>query len=355
MADKPIVHASKGEHVLIILACLVIVIAGLKTAAPLFVPLLVSAFLAIICLPPLYFLLRRGFSTTIAVSTITLGLLILGLLLAIFAGASVADFSNNIPMYQSRIQSQMVGLLTWLQGQGLNVPKQAILDSFDPSIIMKLAGTLLSSIGNMLTNAFMIVLIVIFLLVEAVALPHKWEVMDGHAPNPKVFKRFLDSVHKYVAIKSAVSLATGAFITVWLTVLGVEHAILWGLIAFLFNFVPNIGSIIAAVPAVLLALVQLGVDAALLTALGFVVVNIVMGNVIEPKFMGKGVGLSTLVVFLSLVIWGWVLGPVGMLLSVPLTMIVKFACEAKEETQWIAVLLGPDIAATTEKETTQHE
>ncbi|OIP99285.1 MAG: hypothetical protein AUK35_08305 [Zetaproteobacteria bacterium CG2_30_46_52] len=355
MADKPIVHASKGEHVLIILACLVIVIAGLKSAAPLFVPLLVSAFLAIICLPPLYFLLRRGFSTAIAVSTITLGLLILGLLLAIFAGASVADFSNNIPMYQSRIQSQMVGLLTWLQGQGLNVPKQAILDSFDPSIIMKLAGTLLSSIGNMLTNAFMIVLIVIFLLVEAVALPHKWEVMDGHAPNPKVFKRFLDSVHKYVAIKSAVSLATGAFITVWLTVLGVEHAILWGLIAFLFNFVPNIGSIIAAVPAVLLALVQLGVDAALLTALGFVVVNIVMGNVIEPKFMGKGVGLSTLVVFLSLVIWGWVLGPVGMLLSVPLTMIVKFACEAKEETQWIAVLLGPDISAITEKETTQHE
>lgn len=355
MADKPAMYASKGEHILITLACLIIIIAGLKTAASLLVPLLVAAFLAIVCLPPLYFLLRKGFGTASAVSTITISLLILGLLLAIFAGASVADFSNNIPMYQSRIQTQMVNLLTWLQGQGLNVPKQAILDSFDPSIIMQLAGTLLSSIGNMLTNAFMIVLIVIFLLVEAVALPHKWKMMDGHAPNPKVFQRFLDSVHQYVAIKSAVSLATGSIITVWLTMLGVEHAILWGLIAFLFNFVPNIGSIIAAVPAIMLALIQLGLDAALLTALGFVVVNIVMGNVIEPKFMGKGVGLSTLVVFLSLVIWGWVLGPVGMLLSVPLTMIVKFACEAKEETRWVAVLLGPDIPASAEKETSQHE
>jgi len=162
-------------------------------------------------------------------------------------------------------------------------------------------------------------------------------------------------VHSYLVIKSVVSIATGVLITVWLSILGVDYPVLWGLLAFLFNFVPNIGSIIAAVPAVMLAMVQLGADAALYTALGYVTVNIIMGNVIEPRYMGKGVGLSTLVVFLSLVVWGWILGPVGMLLSVPLTMIVKLACEAKPETLWIAVLLGPDIDPTEKNETTVKE
>ena len=132
-------------------------------------------------------------------------------------------------------------------------------------------------------------------------------------------------------------------VTSLLTILGVDYPILWGLVAMVFNSVPNIGSIIAAVPALLLALVQIGPDVMLYTGLGYVVVNLVMGNVVEPRFMGRGVGLSTLVVFLSLVFWGWALGLVGMLLSVPLTMIVKIALEAKEETRWIAVLIGPDI------------
>lgn len=351
MADnQPVAHASRSEHMLIILACLVIIIAGLKAAATVLLPLIFSAFVAIICLPPLYLLKNKGWSTGISIGFITLSLLGLGLLLFIFVGSSIADFSNNIPNYQLRIQEQVGMLATWLQDLGIHVPKATIMASFDPSIIMQLAGTLLSSIGNLLTNALMMVLIVIFLLFEAVALPHKWAAMDDHAPDTKVFGQFLSTVHQYVVIKSAVSLATGVLITIWLTFLGVEHAALWGLIAFLFNFVPNIGSMIAAIPAVMLAMVQLGLDSALFTALGYVLVNIIMGNIIEPRYMGRGVGLSTLVVFLSLVVWGWVLGPVGMLLSVPLTMIVKLACEAKKETQWIAILLGPDLPTRDKKE-----
>jgi len=153
----------------------------------------------------------------------------------------------------------------------------------------------------------------------------------------------MESVNRYLIIKTAVSIATGAAVTLWLTILGVDYPILWGVVAFLFNFVPNIGSIIAAVPALLLALVQLGPEAVLYTGAGYVVINLVVGNAVEPRFMGRGVGLSTLVVFVSLVFWGWTLGLVGMLLSVPLTMIVKIALESKDETRWIAVLLGPDI------------
>ena len=115
---------------------------------------------------------------------------------------------------------------------------------------------------------------------------------------------------------------------------------LWSVTAFLFNFIPNIGSIIAAVPAVLLAFVQLGPTTAGLAAIGYVVTNMVMGNVIEPRFMGRGLGLSTLVVFLSLIFWGWLLGTVGMLLSVPLTMIVKLALESSDDSRWLALLLA---------------
>ena len=130
-------------------------------------------------------------------------------------------------------------------------------------------------------------------------------------------------------------------VTLWLWLLGVDHAQLWGVMAFLLNFVPNIGSIIAAVPAVLLALVQLGMGTALFVAAGYLVVNIVIGSVLEPRFMGRGLGLSTLVVFLSLVFWGWVLGPVGMLLSVPLTITVKLALDSSKDTRWLGILLGP--------------
>jgi predicted PurR-regulated permease PerM len=120
----------------------------------------------------------------------------------------------------------------------------------------------------------------------------------------------------------------------------VDYPVLWGVLAFLLNYVPNIGSILAGIPAVLLGFLQHGSLTALVLISGYAGVNIVMGNLIEPRFMGRGLGLSTLIVFLSLIFWGWVLGPVGMLLSIPLTMIVKIALESNKDTAWISVILG---------------
>ena len=145
-----------------------------------------------------------------------------------------------------------------------------------------------------------------------------------------------------MAIKTLISLVTGIFITIWLTIIGVDYPLLWGPLTFALNYVPNIGSIIAALPAVLLAIIQLGLMRALLAAAGYIVINLLMGSVVEPRFMGRGLGLSTLVVFLSLLFWGWILGPVGMLLSVPLTITAKIALDSRDDTRWIAVLLGPE-------------
>ena len=150
-----------------------------------------------------------------------------------------------------------------------------------------------------------------------------------------------------MTLKTVLSLLTGVLVAALNALLGVDYPVLWGLLAFFFNFVPNIGSIIAAVPAVLLALIQTDLTTTLLTAAGYVIINVGIGNFLEPRVMGRGLGLSTLVVFLSLVFWGWVLGPIGMLLSVPLTMIVKVTLENFEQTHWIAVLLSanPEVEA----------
>ena len=128
-------------------------------------------------------------------------------------------------------------------------------------------------------------------------------------------KTLVRSLQKYLAMKTLTSLATGLLAGLWVWLLGVDFPVFWGLIAFLFNYVPNIGSFVAAVPAVLMAIVQYGGATGLLVAAGYVVINITIGGVIEPNFMGDSVGLSPLVVFMSLVFWGWMLGGVGMLLS----------------------------------------
>ena len=136
---------------------------------------------------------------------------------------------------------------------------------------------------------------------------------------------------------------TGVLVSVWLTILNVEFALLWGSIAFFLNFVPIIGSLIAAIPVVVLALLDVGLASASLIAAGYLVINVIVGNLLEPRFMGRGLNLSTLVVFLSLVFWGWVFGPVGMFLSVPLTMLVKIAFEYSPQSRWLAVLLSADV------------
>lgn len=336
-------ESHKGISFLISAAAFVVIIAGMQAAASILVPFLLAAFIAIICLPPLRWFIAKGLSPASSVFILTFLIVALGMLTGAFVGASIADFTNNLALYQERLQQQTGDLITWLSGLGISLDTHMLREHFDPSIAMDMAGNLLAGLGNALTNTFLIVLTVIFLLIEMTALPHKWSAMDGKAPAIESFEQFADTVSSYFAIKTWISLVTAVLITIWLMILGVDYAPLWGLIAFLFNFVPNIGSIIAAIPAVLLALVQLGVGDAVLAGLGFIMVNIVMGNVIEPRFMGRGIGLSTLVVFLSLIFWGWVLGPVGMLLSVPLTMIVKIALETRAETRWLAILIGPDI------------
>jgi len=152
----------------------------------------------------------------------------------------------------------------------------------------------------------------------------------------------MHNMNTYFGTKTITSIATGVLIAIALAIIGVDFPLLWGFLAFLLNYIPNIGSIIAAIPVVLLALVQLGVTSAIEVAVVFLIVNGVIGNIVEPKLMGKNLGLSSLIVFVSLIFWGWILGTVGMLLAVPLTMTIKIIFDSMDETKNIGLLMGDD-------------
>lgn len=335
-----------STNALLSAAALIVVVAGMRAAQPVIVPFLLSVFIAVISAPPLLWLEEHRLPRPIAMLIVIAGIIAIAVGLTAIIGPSIGAFTRDIPVYQAKLNAQIDAVLAWLGDKGFAVTLDGILDIADPGAVIGLAGDLFNSFGGLLANAFLIFLTVIFILFEASSLPEKITRITGDAEHSlNHFRHFTRNLRRYLAIKSFSSLGTGAGVTLWLWILGVDYPVLWGMLAFFLNYVPNIGSVIAAVPALLLAMVQLGAGAAGAAAAGYLVLNVLFGNVIEPRFMGRGLGLSTLVVFLSLVFWGWVLGPVGMFLSVPLTMTAKIALESREDTRWIGILLGPAQAS----------
>jgi len=337
---------SPVSRVLIVSAALIIVIAGMKAAAALLVPFLLAVFIAVISYPLMSLLQKKGMHKGFSLTIVMLVVIILGIGLTYLVGSSVTDFSQRLPEYQQKISAEWGEVIRWMNNHGFSVV-DSIKEVANPAAALGLASSILKGFGGVLTNSFLIILTVVFILLEAAGFTHKFlnlnNTNNGSVPSEgKVFSQiFVEKVRNYMSMRTIISMATGVVIAIAMWLIGIDYPVLWGVLAFMLNFVPNIGSIIAAVPAVMLALVQLGFVSALLVTAVFVVVNVVIGSMIEPKYMGKGLGLSTLVVFVSLVFWGWVLGPVGMLLSVPLTITVKLALDSNPETQWLGHLLGP--------------
>lgn len=221
---------------------------------------------------------------------------------------------------------------------------------------MNLTVNLFVWLGSAFSNIVLIVLTVMFILLEAKSFPIKLRGVLGDPLQvfPR-FTRFVDDMKRYIVIKTLISLVTGVLVAIWLFILHVDFPVLWGFLAFLLNYVPSLGSTIAGIPAVLLAFVQFGIWRAILVATGYIVINLALDYGVEKRLMGRKLGLSTLVVFLSLIFWGSLLGPIGAVLCIPLTMTLKFAFESSERTRWISFLLGPEnqtenIPRTLEKE-----
>ncbi|MGA9363477.1 MAG: AI-2E family transporter [Bacteroidota bacterium] len=333
----------RGTRFLVIVAALVIIIWGINQAQSVLVLVLGSVFLAVVGTPPVLWLERKRIPSVVAVLIVMAGLITLLLMIGGVVGASLNTFSNALPFYQTRLQEQVLALKPLLASKHIVVADKVLLEYLNPGPVMGLAVGLLTGMGLALSSIVLILLTVTFILLEASSFPIKLRAVPGnpHQAFPQ-FTKFVHDIKRYMVIKTITSLTAGVIIGVWLYILGVDFPVLWGFLAFLLHYVPNLGSIICAIPAVLLALIELGMGPAVLVAAGYLVVGFTLGNVVEPRLMGRKLGLSTLVVFLSLIFWGSLLGPIGMVLCVPLTMTLKFGLEINKDTRWIAVLLGSE-------------
>jgi predicted PurR-regulated permease PerM len=336
----------RGTRLLLAAAALVVIVAGINQARSVLESLLVAAFFAAIGTPPIRWLERRRVPSPLAVLLVLGGMVATLAICGAIVGTSASAFYTELPAYQSRIQERMSSLQSFLAARRIRGLDRVLLEVMNPAALMSLTARLLAGLGAALSNGVLILLTIAFILFEAASFPVKLRAVLGHPRQvfPQ-FTRFAGDLQRYMVIKTVISLATGLLVGLWLSILGVDFPVLWGFLAFLLNYVPAVGSTIAAAPAVLLALVELGTGRALLAAAGYAVVNFALDNVIETRLMGRRLELSTLVVFLSLLLWGGLLGPVGMVLCIPLTMTLKFACESDPSTAWIAVLLGPAVPA----------
>jgi AI-2 transport protein TqsA len=322
-------------------AAFMVVVAGLHAAASIIVPFLLALFIAVICAPVYQAMTRRRVPASVAILGIVLMMLGAVLLMVGVLDRAINSISGRLPHYQAALFAQVDHLWRWLEAYGLEVPDVTLREYFNPQSLIHHLGTIASTLGDVLTTTFIIVIVAIFILLEGSGLPDKIRQVDGLSFETWTrLRQIVAHVRRYMFLKTVMSLLTGALVALWLFAVGVEFPILLGVLAFALNYIPTIGSIVAAIPCILLAFIQFGLGAAALTTLANIVINLGVSNGIEPRYLGHGLGLSPLVVILSVLFWGWVLGAMGMLLAVPLTMTVKIALESSDDTRWIAVLMS---------------
>jgi len=328
------------------LAAIIIVIAGMVVASSIISTVLLAVFISIICAHPINWLHERKIPKWLALSFVLVAITATFILLGGIIGNTVASFSKDIPVYEKSLKEIADNSISFLNSKGFNFSESEIEKLLNVSNIMNLTVALLSNLGEVMGNVVLIFFISIFLLLEMDDFSFKFlAIKHGVGESLKYLITISSNIRHYLSIMTLISLITALLIWGFLAILGIKYAILWALIAFLLNFIPNIGSIIAAIPAVLFALIQQGAGGAFWTITGYLIINMIVGNIVAPKMLGKGLGLSTFVAFISFIFWGYILGTVGMFLSVPLTMAIKIFLEQDEKTRWIAVLLGTSIEA----------
>ena len=334
----------RGTRILVIVAALAIITGGIHQAQSVLEWVLVAVFLAAIGTPSVLWLERHHIPYVAAVLLVVAGMAAIFTVIGLLVGASLNSFYADLPDYQARLQKHVSSLQTFLATKGIRFADSIEFDPIKPATVKRLTASVLAGLGSALFEVAVVLLTVTFILLEASSFPAKLRAILGDPRRDfHPFMRFVYDINRYMGIKTVISVTAGVLIGMWLWFLGVDFPILWGFLAFLLHYVPNIGALIAAVPAVFLALIQLGFGSAVLAAAGYLFFNFFLGNVAEPMLMGRRLGLSTLVVFLSLIFWGGLLGLIGVVLCIPLTMTVKFVCENNKSTQWIAVLLGPEM------------
>ncbi len=333
-------QSNKTVSTLGILASLVIVLAGVKIASDIIVPFLLALFITIIFKPFANAMRKRGVPSWLALTIILIFILVfIGLLITMIT-VSVQNFSARLPFYNQKLLVERDNLLALSQKLHINIERDELNSLFDPGKIMGYVAIALRSFSDLLSNGLLILITIIFIFIESSVFNRKLLFILNDERKLRYFQEIDDQLNHYMMIKTFTSAATGIILWGALALIGVDYAMLWGFIAFMLNYIPSIGSLIAAIPPIILTLVQFGLGHAIGVTILFAAVNFLIGSAIEPRIMGKGLNLSILIIFISLVFWGWLLGPVGMFLALPITLVMKIVLHSQPETRWISVLLG---------------
>ncbi len=348
MTEK--INSQPVLHFFIITALLVVIMWGTYHAQTLLSLFFLSLFISIIATPLIRFLQRRHIPFGVGVLLVIVILIILFGLISILVGTSIKNLSENIPTYMQRLDEQSAELRKMLADKNIIINEKKFTDSFKPDALMTVAGSVVIAIGSLFSNVVLVFLMVTFLLLESPYFSAKLrEGLGTTKPFFLNFTAFIKNLNRYIIVQTILSFAAGVLVTLWLYVLGIEYALLLGVLVFLSTYIPSIGPLFVIIPIFLLSYIQFGIGYGFLGGGGAAAITFALGNFVYPKLMGERLGLSTLVVFLSVIFWGSLLGVVGTILCVPLTMALKFALENSNSTRWIAILLGPSLSEDNKK------
>jgi predicted PurR-regulated permease PerM len=339
---------------IVTLACLVVVLAGMKAAAGILVPMAYAFFLAVLSFPLLRWLTRHRVPGPVALGiTLLMNLAVLAGLITL-AVRLLISFNKDLPGYLRRLQQVLTDLGGWLEEHNIAGAKATIDSLFDWNTIFAYASQqdVMKSIGSMLGSTFgtvatvlvglgMILILMMFVLMEAPGTHSRLvRVRMAGGPDFTGLLRSASDIQKYLGVKTLISALTGLLAGVWCYMLDLQYPLLWAILAFLFNYIPAVGSTAASIPPVVEALAQHGSGTALFVAVGYGGINFCLDNFVQPTLLGRRFGMSSLVIVLSVIFWGWLWGPLGMFLAVPLTMVFKVLLDNSEEFRWVSIAMA---------------
>ena len=309
-------RSDRHYRVLIATAALVIIAAGIREAAPVLNSILLAMLLTVTVVPAFDALRRRGVSKGLAV--VLTSLLLVTVLVALLGilGLSGTRLVQVLPHYQDRAQSLQRSIESLLVARGIEPGRVLSLDLVDPNRLLGLAAGFLSGLGKVLSQTLLLILIVAFFLAERGIRDHTFQPGGTAA-------RVARDVRQYLIITALTGLGFSVVVYILMLAVGTDLALVWAVLAFIMNYVPNVGIILSVVPPVILTLLELGWQRALVVLAGFLVLNFVVDNLVKPRFMQSGLDVPPIVGLLSLVVWAYLLGPTGALLALPLTIALR--------------------------------
>lgn len=323
-----------------------LVIGFIKLAKIIVLPLVISIFLSFLLIPVIHWLRRHKVPPVLS-SFMSLGLvfLVMAMIISLFV-VSLQTLTGSIPSYEARVIELLNDFIQYLNSFGLNLSTEGLMGQIDVKAMMGVAGKSFGAIFGFGLDIFkyglMIFFITLFMMIESTRIGEKAKRAFGQGEMMGFSARQIAlEIQRYILFKTAISGATGILVWVFLTIMGVDFPLVWGLITFLLNFIPSVGSIIATLPPVLMALIQFDhpLKEALIVLIGLASIQVTIGNYLDPKIMGENLNLSTLVIFVSMVFWGWVWGPIGMLIAVPITVALKVILTYHPRTKPIAMMM----------------